>query len=64
MGATVDTEEHTGTGATTTLEPSTTIMLVPTLTLLLRTTGCCWQAHGLWAAFGAGTWVGRLMSSS
>ena len=39
---------------TTTLEPSTTTMPVPTLTLLLRTTGCCWQAHALWVAFGAG----------
>ena len=63
MGATVAMVEDTGTGVTTTLEPFTTTMLVPTLTLLLRTTGCCWQAHVLWVAFGAGMWAGRWRSS-
>ena len=35
MEATVGMVGGTGTGVTTTLEPSTTTMLVPTLTLLL-----------------------------
>ena len=63
MGAMGPIVEDTGMGDTTTLEPSTTTMPARTPILLLRTTGCYWQARVLWVAFGAGMWAGRWRSS-